>query len=134
MISLVLHLLHTTLRTREIRIITVVTCVDYFSSALVFYGLNLNGTNFSADPFVYMILGGLMEVPSYSLTAPIIARFGRKKPIVLGYFISGVSILALAFIPLSKLYCSGTSSLWQFDVKLCEFSLSCLYFVECRIH
>ncbi|KAK3893801.1 hypothetical protein Pcinc_002414 [Petrolisthes cinctipes] len=74
--------------------------IDFLIASMVFYGLSLNGSNLSADPYLYMVLGGLMEVPAYTLTAPILNRFGRKIPTVIGYFISGVSILALAFIPM----------------------------------
>ncbi|XP_064084803.1 organic cation transporter protein-like isoform X2 [Macrobrachium nipponense] len=84
--------------TKRISLITVIMCVDYFVAATVFYGLSLNGTNFSADPFIYMILSGLMEVPAYSVTAPVIQKFGRKKTTVFGFAVTGVAILALAFI------------------------------------
>lgn len=85
--------------TRKISLITVFMCVDYFIVATVFYGLSLNGTNFSADPFIYMVLTGLMEIPAYSITAPVIQKFGRKKTTIFGFCVSGVSLLALAFIP-----------------------------------
>ncbi|XP_066942600.1 organic cation transporter protein-like [Macrobrachium rosenbergii] len=84
--------------TRRISLITVIMCVDYFVAATVFYGLSLNSTNFSADPFIYMILSGLMEIPAYSVTAPVIQKFGRKKTTIFGFAVTGVAILALAFI------------------------------------
>ena len=68
---------------------------------MVFYGMSINGVNFSADPYIYMALGGLMEIPSYTLTAAIIQKFGRRIPTAIGYLISGAAILALAFIPAS---------------------------------
>ncbi|XP_063591453.1 organic cation transporter protein-like [Penaeus indicus] len=87
------------LSTREIATITAAVCLDFFAVSLVFDGLNLSGANFSADPFLYIILGGLMEVPGYSLTAPLIQRCGRRWPTSASYLICGVFILALAFIP-----------------------------------
>ncbi|ROT75799.1 putative organic cation transporter protein-like [Penaeus vannamei] len=60
---------------------------------------SLSGSNFSADPFIYIVLGGLMEIPGFSLTAPIINRFGRKWPTIWGYVLSGIAILLLVFIP-----------------------------------
>ncbi|XP_042870406.1 organic cation transporter protein-like [Penaeus japonicus] len=86
-------------RTRPLRIITVIFSLNLFISALVFGGLNLSGANYSADPFIYTVLGGLMEVPGYSLTAPLINRVGRKWPTIWGYFLSGVTILILVFVP-----------------------------------
>ncbi|XP_063591394.1 organic cation transporter protein-like [Penaeus indicus] len=85
--------------TRPIRTITVIFSLNLFISALVFGGLNLSATNYSADPFIYTMLGGLMEVPGYSLTAPLINRVGRKWPTILGYFMSGATIFLLVFVP-----------------------------------
>ncbi|XP_069991075.1 organic cation transporter protein isoform X2 [Penaeus vannamei] len=86
-------------RTRPMRIITFIFSLNLFISALVFCGLSLSGSNYSADPFIYIVLGGLMEVPGYSLTAPLINRVGRKWPTIWGYVLSGVAILLLVFIP-----------------------------------
>lgn len=86
-------------RTRPMRIITFIFSLNLFISALVFCGLSLSGSNYSADPFIYIVLGGLMEVPGYSLTAPLINRVGRKWPTIFGYVLSGVAILLLVFIP-----------------------------------
>ncbi|XP_047493114.1 organic cation transporter protein-like isoform X2 [Penaeus chinensis] len=86
-------------RTRPMRIITFIFSLNLFISALVFCGLSLSGANYSADPFIYIVLGGLMEVPGYSLTAPLINRVGRKWPTIWGYVLSGIAILLLVFIP-----------------------------------
>ncbi|XP_069991073.1 organic cation transporter protein [Penaeus vannamei] len=86
-------------RTRSLRIINFIFSLNHFISELVFYGLSLSGSNFSADPFIYIVLGGLMEIPGFSLTAPIINRFGRKWPTIWGYVLSGIAILLLVFIP-----------------------------------
>lgn len=85
--------------TRPIRVNSVIFSLNLFISALVFGGLNLSGANYSADPFAYTVLGGLMEVPGYSLTAPLINRVGRKWPTILGYFFSGAAIFLLVFVP-----------------------------------
>ncbi|XP_042242883.1 organic cation transporter protein-like [Homarus americanus] len=87
------------LSTRAITIVTLVMCFDYFVVSLVFDGLNLSGDNYSADPFLYIVLGGLMEVPGYSLTALIINRWGRRTPTALSYILCGLVILVLTFIP-----------------------------------
>ncbi|XP_045622943.1 organic cation transporter protein [Procambarus clarkii] len=87
------------LSTPKIRLITLVQSLNIFTCSLVYCGLSLSGSTYSADPFLYIIIGGLMEVPGYTVTAPIIARWGRKLPIIIGWFISGASILALAFTP-----------------------------------
>lgn len=86
-------------RNRVIATITTMVCLDFFVVSLVFDGLNMSGDNYSADPFLYLVLSGLVEAPGYSLTAPLIDRFGRRIPTSLGYLLCGVVIFALAFIP-----------------------------------
>ncbi|KAB7503767.1 Organic cation transporter protein [Armadillidium nasatum] len=86
-------------RTPEIRKRTLLVYVDFIVASTVYYGLSLNSKNFAADPFIYMMLTGLMEVPAYTLTAPIVARFGRRTPTSVCYSLCGVTILILAFIP-----------------------------------
>ncbi|KAK8731695.1 hypothetical protein OTU49_007422, partial [Cherax quadricarinatus] len=85
--------------TAKIRQITIVMSLNIFSCSLVYCGLSLSGNAYSSDPFLYVVIGGLMEVPGYTLSAPIISRWGRKKPIIIGWFVSGASILSLVFIP-----------------------------------
>ncbi|KAG0725673.1 Solute carrier family 22 member 5 [Chionoecetes opilio] len=87
------------LRTRPIQIITVVVCIDYFSVSLVFDGLNMNGDSYTSDPFLYLVLSGLAEIPAYVLAAPVIDRWGRRLPTVLIFVLCGVIITTVAFIP-----------------------------------
>ncbi|KAK7067116.1 hypothetical protein SK128_005747 [Halocaridina rubra] len=78
--------------------ITLIVYLKFFLVSMVFYGLALNAVNYSANPFVYMMLGGLAEVPAYTVTAPIVASLGRRIPSILFYLLSGATIFALAFI------------------------------------
>lgn len=87
------------LSTNKMRIVILALTVNLFISSLVYCGLSLSGATYSSDPFLYMVLSGLVETPGYSLTAPIIKRWGRKVPSMVGFVICGVVILSLAFIP-----------------------------------
>ncbi|XP_063863781.1 kinesin-like protein KIFC1 isoform X3 [Scylla paramamosain] len=87
------------LSTRAIRIITAVVCIDYFAVSFVFDGLNLGGDNYISDPFLYITLSGMIEIPGYLLAAPIINRWGRRIPTVLSFVLGGVAITVTAFIP-----------------------------------
>ncbi|XP_053640597.2 organic cation transporter protein isoform X2 [Cherax quadricarinatus] len=87
------------LSNRVITVVTVIVCLDYFTASLVFDGLNLSGDNYSADPFLYIVLGGLMEVPGYTITGPIIDRWGRRVPTALSFIICSILLLTLTFIP-----------------------------------
>ncbi|XP_045598525.1 organic cation transporter protein isoform X2 [Procambarus clarkii] len=89
----------TLFRTPKLRLLTLVLSFNFFMVSATFYGMSLNAVNYSADPFVYMVVGGLVEVPGYTVMAPIVARLGRKWPNIVCYFVSGTVIMALAFIP-----------------------------------
>lgn len=70
--------------------------------SMVFYGISLNAVNFSVNPFLYMALGGVMEIPAYTLTVPIVEYWGRRIPSAAFYFVAGASILALAVVPAGR--------------------------------
>ncbi|XP_042212064.1 organic cation transporter protein-like [Homarus americanus] len=87
------------LSTSNIRLIMSVLSLNVFTCNLVYCGLSLSGNIYSSNPFIYVVIGGLMEVPGYTLTSPIIAHWGRKMPIMIGLYICGAALLSLAFIP-----------------------------------
>lgn len=66
---------------------------------MVYYGLTLSGASISDDPFLYMVLSGLMEVPVYSFTSPIVQRFGRKRILFIFFTTSAIALLALGLTP-----------------------------------
>ncbi|XP_066955531.1 organic cation transporter protein-like [Macrobrachium rosenbergii] len=85
-------------RTPKLRTITLAMYVDYFVAAMVYFGLNLSGGSFTFDPFVFMVISGIVEIPSNTVTIPIVSYFGRKIPLIVSYFITGVSMLIQAVI------------------------------------
>ena len=94
-------------RTVNVRKRIIILYIDFFVASMVFYGLNMNAVNFGVDDFLYLALGGLMEIPSYTLVAPIIHKLGRRLSLVLFYLISGVSLFSSAFIPAGELFLCG---------------------------
>ena len=62
-------------------------------------GIGLNADNFNVNVYLYMVLGGLMELPAYTILAPFVAKFGRIQPMNVLYLFCGVVVFALAFIP-----------------------------------
>lgn len=85
-------------RTPRLRLITLIVWLDFLLSSTVFFGLSLNGVNFSANPYIYMMIGGAMEIPAYLLSPFIAERLGRKIPTLVGYFSTSVCLLILPFI------------------------------------
>ncbi|ROT61157.1 putative organic cation transporter protein [Penaeus vannamei] len=86
-------------RTPKLRLITTVMYWTTLVLAMVYYGLSLSGGNLSSDPFVYMVLSGLMEVPAYTLAFPVVYRFGRRGPTVLCCLLCGLALFVLAAVP-----------------------------------
>lgn len=76
----------------------------FFVSALVFHGLALSAKDFSADVFVYVVFGGLTEVPAYSVSSIIVAKYGRRIPLALCYGVCGIALLVLIIIPKGTLW------------------------------
>ena len=86
-------------RTPQLRKITLLSYCIFMASAVVYYGMSLNGINYTKNPFLYIALGGVMEIPAYTVAVPIINTWGRRMPTSIGYLFCGCFILCLAFIP-----------------------------------
>ncbi|CAL4241083.1 unnamed protein product, partial [Meganyctiphanes norvegica] len=91
-----------------LRVRTLIVNFCWFSVSLVYLGVSLNSDNLSADPYVYIFLGGLTEVPAYLLMWPSIIYLGRKKTIFILYLIAGLSIGAVSIL----IYGVPTTPVW----------------------
>ncbi|CAL4114484.1 unnamed protein product, partial [Meganyctiphanes norvegica] len=74
------------------------------------------------DPFLYMFLGGLIELPSYTLVVPFVAKYGRKKSLVSFFVLCSIAIMLLLVLP-------GDRETWYFLclVLLGKFSITSAY-------
>ncbi|XP_042889428.1 organic cation transporter protein-like, partial [Penaeus japonicus] len=86
-------------RTPRLRTITLSLYTNYLLVGVVYFGLSLSGGDLSSDPFLYMALTGVVELPAYTLVIPVVARFGRRAPVVAFFFVGAVALLALPFVP-----------------------------------
>lgn len=89
-------------RTPVLRKISLILYFLWITCSTVYYGISLGSSNFSVDPFLYMFLGGVMELPSYSLTVPFVAFFGRKMVLIALLVTCGVTVLGAPFLPLER--------------------------------
>lgn len=87
------------LRTPLLRKYTLCIYLDYLVVSMVYYGLSLSGATISDDPFLYMVLSGIMEVPAYTFTGYIVDCFGRKGTLCGAYLLTAIVLLAIAAIP-----------------------------------
>ncbi|XP_076043589.1 organic cation transporter protein-like [Oratosquilla oratoria] len=117
-------------KTPKVRMITLVAYLSFISVGACYMGLTLAGVFLDVNPFLYMVISGIMEIPAYTVTVPIIARFGRKNPVLLGYFFCSIALLAVPFIPQDVSWLIITLALVG---KLCITSVAqilFLYFTE----
>ncbi|KAK4311492.1 hypothetical protein Pmani_017041 [Petrolisthes manimaculis] len=85
----------------HLRLRTLVIFFGFFSASMVYYGVSLNATNLGTDPYLYVFLGGLLEIPSYLLMWPMMVFVGRKKSLAVLYFTCAAcifSVMALMLI------------------------------------
>ncbi|XP_068223639.1 organic cation transporter protein-like [Palaemon carinicauda] len=70
----------------------------WFAVSMVYYGISLNSGNLSTDPYMYVFLGGLAEIPSYFLTWAMIAHLGRRLSLTTYYVVCGITICIIAIL------------------------------------
>ncbi|KAG0717071.1 Organic cation transporter protein [Chionoecetes opilio] len=87
------------LKTPRLRTITLTIYFIYIMGAMVYYGLSLSGANISDDPYLYLVLSGLMELPAYIFSGFIVQHFRRKSSLSFSFFITTAVLLAVAFTP-----------------------------------
>ena len=84
------------------RNVTLILFCCYFVTSLGYSGLSLGGDLFSSNPFIYVAISGLVEIPGATFTIPLVERFGRRLSNVVLYFLTGACLLALPFTPTSE--------------------------------
>ncbi|CAG5054644.1 unnamed protein product [Parnassius apollo] len=88
----------------------------WITVTFIYYGLSINSVSLAGNSYVNYILTSVIEIPGYCLSIVTLDRFGRKKSIISAYFLCGISLFALPFIPLSLLWLQTSLNLFG---KLC---------------
>ncbi|XP_063596170.1 organic cation transporter protein-like [Penaeus indicus] len=81
------------------RSITLLFYALFFVLGMVYYGLSFGADKLRVDPFVYMAVSGVMEVPSSTLSIPLADKMGRRASSMLFLVATAGSLLVLGFIP-----------------------------------
>lgn len=71
----------------------------WITLTFVYYGLSINSVSLAGNPYVNFILTSLVEIPGYALSVLTLDRFGRKSSIMTSFFVCGVSLIVLPFVP-----------------------------------
>ena len=67
-------------------------------------GLNLAGELFNIDPFLYMVIGGAVEIPGILFAIPSVNYFGRRLSLGVLYFLTGTCLLGFSITPTSEFF------------------------------
>ncbi|XP_063591322.1 organic cation transporter protein-like [Penaeus indicus] len=102
----------------SLRRTTACTFFCWIAASLVYYGVSLNAANLRcalrsdlvlrkyqgietiADPYIYVFLGGLVEIPSYLLLWLALTRLGRKTTLIAFYLVCTTCIFTVAALML----------------------------------
>ncbi|XP_063863182.1 solute carrier family 22 member 7-like [Scylla paramamosain] len=116
-------------RTRKLLTITIVTCIGYFSVAMVYFGLLLAATTYDVDPFMYVAISGLVEIPS-NLNIFVVEIIGRKKSGMGCFGLCAVTLLLQPLVPNSLKWLSITLVMIGKLSSTAAFSVMFLYTSE----
>ncbi|XP_068223638.1 solute carrier family 22 member 6-B-like isoform X2 [Palaemon carinicauda] len=83
---------------KEHRVKILISYFCWCAVSMVYYGVSLNSGNLSTDPYMYVFLGGLAELPSFFITWFLVARSGRRIALMLCYAVCGTTILIIAIL------------------------------------
>ncbi|KAJ8723075.1 hypothetical protein PYW08_002987 [Mythimna loreyi] len=89
------------LRSRTLMCRMLVCSFWWFTLTFVYYGLSINSVSLAGNSYVNYILTSLVEIPGYCLSVLTLDRFGRKSSIMTAFIICGLSLVAMAFVPMS---------------------------------
>ncbi|KAL7639049.1 UNVERIFIED_CONTAM: hypothetical protein RMT77_010583 [Armadillidium vulgare] len=90
-------------RTPVIRKRTLIGFFSWFVAAMVYYGLIFSGANLKADPFLMVFISGLIEVPSFIITAFFLQKFGRRLVSCSLFIICSFMLFIIMAIPREQL-------------------------------
>ncbi|KAK7084541.1 hypothetical protein SK128_016573 [Halocaridina rubra] len=113
------------------RIILLTTPVLWFTQACVYLSVVINANNFtSTDPFLYMVLTGVMDASAILLSTPLATHFGRKVLIFGGMFIGAILFLLDLFIRVDYYWAKWILVMAGFLLVGAAFQLNYVYSPE----
>ncbi|XP_068456354.1 organic cation/carnitine transporter 2-like [Clinocottus analis] len=87
------------LKSKNIRCITLMCLVLWMAINIGYFGLSLNTSNLSGDPFMNCFLSAACEVPAYIVSTWLLRRCPRKALLSSFLVIGGGVLLLIQFIP-----------------------------------
>lgn len=78
------------------RILVCALC--WITNVFLFYGLNYTSVAIGGNKYLSFILVSLGDTPGQIMTVILVDRIGRRKLLIIAYFMSGISLFVSAFI------------------------------------
>ncbi|XP_054610754.1 organic cation/carnitine transporter 2-like isoform X1 [Dunckerocampus dactyliophorus] len=92
------------LRSNNIRCITLMCLVLWMAINVGYFGLSLNTSNLSGNPFINCFLSATAEVPAYIVSTWLLKKCPRRALLSTFLFIGGGVLLLIQFIPTTLEY------------------------------
>ncbi|XP_056263572.1 solute carrier family 22 member 4-like isoform X2 [Pseudoliparis swirei] len=86
-------------RTRSIRITTLLLCLVTFSTCTGYYGLSFNTSQLHADPYMSCFISAAVEVPAYISGWLVLRYFPRRPSICCSFLLEAVSLFLIQLVP-----------------------------------
>ncbi|XP_074529206.1 solute carrier family 22 member 4 [Halichoeres trimaculatus] len=87
------------LKSQNIRCITLMCLILWMAINIGYFGLSLNTSNLSGDPFMNCFLSAAAEVPAYVVSTCLLRKCPRRALLSSFLFIGGGLLLLIQFIP-----------------------------------
>uniref|UniRef100_A0ABM0MNT3 Solute carrier family 22 member 21-like n=1 Tax=Saccoglossus kowalevskii TaxID=10224 RepID=A0ABM0MNT3_SACKO len=123
---------------RQLEIILAVLTVPFFlyywfANSFVYYGLSVNVTSLSDNPYASFFLYGAVEIPAYLLTWYLLDKVGRRLLICVFMVIGGLSLIIIA--PVNNTSLDGLVSFLALFGKFCiAGSYAIVYILAAEIY
>ncbi|XP_068456839.1 organic cation/carnitine transporter 2-like [Clinocottus analis] len=88
-------------RTRSLRITTLILCLVSFTSCTGYYGLSFNTSQLHANPYMSCFISAAVEVPAYISGWLALRFFPRRRSICFMFLLEATSLFLLQLVPQS---------------------------------
>ncbi|XP_041980416.1 solute carrier family 22 member 16-like [Aricia agestis] len=76
----------------------------WLTCSLVYYGFSINAVSLSSNKYLSFILVALVEIPAYVVVVVVLNKYGRKRVMMVNYFVCAVTSFLFAFLPRCDYY------------------------------
>ncbi|KAI4457558.1 solute carrier family 22 member [Holotrichia oblita] len=101
-------------KTPNLRNKTLNVCLCWFANSIAYYGLSLSAGKLYGNPYLILFLMGIVEIPSYLLTALIMDRTGRRGLISFYMLTGGLCCLIAAKLTQGSTEATSTVMIGKF--------------------